>query len=154
MKLKFTMFFVGMDIQSTTKEKDIDSICELAMIFFKEKEYSEHVKTYIIDFTCICHDLDKNMVRRPKYYSDKTINPPRGLEMCDPVRIVQEFECGVALDKSFAYTNKQEGYNFIAHAVLDYLENLKYPIAIRKSFDKERFNNDMREFFRGIGCDV
>ncbi len=37
---------------------------------------------------------------------------------------------------------------------MEFLENLKYPVAIRKSFDKERFNNDMREFFRSIGCDV
>ncbi|TGX80589.1 hypothetical protein E5358_12520 [Palleniella muris] len=154
MEMKLSMFYVSLVLGRTGKVAEIEEIGKLMLEYFKDKSYSEDVEIYEIDLTCIGDEWDKKMVARPKYYRDKTITPPKGMEYFDSIRIVRKYICGIALDKSFAYTSKEEGYNIIAHTVMDFLEQLKYPIAIRKSFDKERFNNDMREFFRSIGCDV
>lgn len=40
-------------------------------------------------------------------------------------------------------SNKEEGYNIIAQSLLRFIEELKYPQAI-KNFDKKSFNNELR----------
>ncbi len=155
MNVKFLMSCYWKDLDETSKKSEIGEIEELMKNFFANKNYSDKVDTYCISLTCIIFNPEFDHISRPYYISDKVLNPPKGLEILNPVRVVKEFWCEILLEfTTFAYTSKQEGYNIIAHTVMEFLENLKYPVAIRKSFDKERFNNDMREFFRSIGCDV
>lgn len=142
------------DLRSTSKIEDIKEIRLLMENYFVDKTYSDKVDVYSMSIDCVDFNPEWDRVPRPRYYSDKLINP-NGVDGLKPVRLFKEFCCGTILEFStFAYTSKEEGYNIIAHTVMEFLENLKYPVAIRKSFDKERFNDDMREFFRSIGCDV
>ena len=55
--------------------------------------------------------------------------------------------------ESFYQSNEKEGFNIIGNTLLKFLESLKYPQVI-KSFDKNRFNNDMKDFFVQIGCTI
>ncbi|TGX80587.1 hypothetical protein E5358_12510 [Palleniella muris] len=155
MKVDFFLSYYWKGLDETLKKSDISEIEKLMKDFFADKTYSEKVDTYSISLVCVIFDPEFDRISRPYYISDKVLNPPKGLELLSPVRVVKEFCCEILLEfTAFAYTSKEEGYNIIAHTVMEFLENLKYPVAIRKSFDKERFNNDMREFFRSIGCDV
>ncbi|WP_370860866.1 hypothetical protein [Parabacteroides faecis] len=52
---------------------------------------------------------------------------------------------------SFYRSDEKEGYNIIAKSLLEFLEALKHPSAI-KTFDKKKFNEDMKNFFIQVGC--
>lgn len=43
-------------------------------------------------------------------------------------------------------------WNVIGKAIMNYLREMRYPVVLRKTFDRERFNHDMEEFFHSIGC--
>lgn len=45
-------------------------------------------------------------------------------------------------------------YNIIARTTLEYVSTVPLPVKIRKSFNRELFVSDLREFFVSIGCDV
>lgn len=56
--------------------------------------------------------------------------------------------------KEFFETDKMGSYNIIARTTLEYVSTMPLPVKIRKTFDRDLFVNDLREFFVSIGCDV
>ena len=56
--------------------------------------------------------------------------------------------------KEFFEADKMGSYNIIARTTLEYVSTVPLPVKIRKSFNRELFVSDLREFFVSIGCDV
>ena len=56
--------------------------------------------------------------------------------------------------KEFFEADKMGSYNIIARTTLEYVSTMPLPVKIRKTFDRELFVNDLREFFVSLGCDV
>lgn len=144
----------SIEYKQTTKGDDIEELEKQMREFFKEKIYSSDVENYHIGFIYVHPQFnDFNQPERPKYYADK-IFKVRGLPK-PSVHFYKYFYLELMLDyTSFFSSNKQEGLNIIANTLLTYLKELKYPLAIRKSFNKEKFNNDMKQFFIERGCTI
>ncbi|MBR1400790.1 MAG: hypothetical protein IJ562_04265 [Prevotella sp.] len=99
--------------------------------YFADKNYTEHVESYLIAILC---DGYMKARKRPRYYDDVYINDPfiRG----EKFHLYRSFEMDVELDfNHFFASNRQGGYNIIARALLKALEEMKYPLKIRKEFD-------------------
>lgn len=73
-----------------------------------------------------------------------------------PIRLHKNLTINLCVDfdKYINQTSKIGRWNVIGKAVMAYLREMKYPVALRKVFDRERFNHDMEEFFRSIGCSL
>ncbi|TGX80591.1 hypothetical protein E5358_12530 [Palleniella muris] len=157
MKIELFINPTSLDVKESSKFAEINELNELMTKHFIELSYSKAVENYSIGMICVRNEfLFFFTPHKPKYYKEKIFSEKETIVVTDePLRWYKQLNCELILDfNEFCNSSKQEGYNIIAHTVMDFLEQLKYPVAIRKSFDKERFNNDMREFFRSIGCDV
>lgn len=126
-----------------------EELNELALLFskhFEKRCYSKDVEMCEIYIICVSPGFDQFFIpKRPTYHKDKTY--------ANGLHFIKTFLFDIKLDyQSFYQSNKIEGYAIIGNTLLKYLEEMKYPIAIRKSFDKERFNKDVREFFQSLGC--
>ena len=141
----------SVEFDKTSKREDLDCLDLKMKDFFKEKNYLDSVNNYDLCLICVSPGFQEFFKpRKPKYYKDKCM---KGLTVKE-VRLIKLFSCELELNyDNFIISDRKEGYNIIANTVLQYLEELKYPIAIKK-FDKKRFNEDMRSFFIQMGCDV
>lgn len=145
---------LSVEFQKTTKLIDINEFDLKMQEFFLDKSYSDDVEEYFIGLICVSPGFDEFFKpKRPKYYDDKILKA-RGLPGPKDIHIKHRFSCELKLDyAAFFSSNKEEGYNIIAQSLLKFLEELKYPSAI-KTFDKNRFNEDMRNFFIQLGCSL
>lgn len=128
---------------SESKQEDVSFLEKEMKAYFADKNYTERVESYLIAILC---DGYMKARKRSRYYDDVYINDPfiRGKKF----HLYRSFEMDVELDfNRFFASNRQGGYNIIARALLKELEEMKYPLKIRKVFDKGRFNHDMRNFF-------
>ena len=137
------------------KDREIEELESQMKHFFQNKVYSPDVMIYSIGIICVKPEYDQfSKPKRPRYYRNRDFKTPRGFPDDGTVlSFVKYMYIDLKIDFSpFAYSNKIEGYTIIGNTLLKYLKEMKYPVAIRKSFDKERFNKDMKEFFQSIGC--
>lgn len=141
------------EFDNTTKFQEILSLEEKMNVFFKDRFYSDSVESYYIEFICVSPAFRPfNKPKRTKYYSDVTLNNPfiqgEKNHFCKILAVSMDLDF-----ESFYQSNEKEGFNIIGNTLLKFLESLKYPQVI-KSFDKNRFNNDMKDFFVQIGCTI
>ncbi|MCM1347596.1 MAG: hypothetical protein NC206_11000 [Bacteroides sp.] len=115
--------------------------------FFEDRTYSDDVEIY--DIGLKCHPEDKLYVQylhRPIYRRDKTVKdlffPDKTIHYYKDLEI--EIEVNFNL---FRHKPMIEHLMVVRDSILDYLQTMRYPVVLRKSFDRERFNNDMRQFF-------
>lgn len=153
MRISINCPVLSVEFNKTTKNNDIEQLHSRMVEYFQSRSYSPDVEEYSFCLICVSAGFDEFFKpKRPKYYVDKTLKT-KGLPI-NEVHLKNTFTCEIKLDyTSFRSSDKENGYNIIATSVLKFLEELKYPTAI-KSFDKERFNNDIREFFIQIGCTI
>ena len=142
----------SVEFNKTTKYIDVDELNIKMQEFFYDKSYSNCVKEYFIGLICVSPGFDEFFKpKRPRYYEDKILKA-RGLPRPEDIHPKHRFSCELKLDYSIYYpSNKEEGYDIIAKFLLEFLEVLKYPSAI-KTFDKKKFNEDMKTFFIQVGC--
>ncbi len=129
-----------------SKDDDVISLEKEMKTYFTNKKYTEHVETFLIGIVC---DGFMRARKRPRYYDDVYLNDPfiRG----EKYHICRTFEMDIELDYNhFFASDRQGGYNIIARTLLTALDEMKYPLKIRKEFDKDRFNRDMRDFFVNV----
>lgn len=145
---------LSVEFRKTTKYDDIKELNSDMEKFFQNKSYSDKVEEYSIGLICVSLNFDSFFKpKRPKYYADKTMKAI-ALPDSETINFKKMFSCDLKLDyAAFFPSNKEEGYNIIAQSLLKFLEELKYPSAI-KTFDKNRFNEDMRNFFIQLGCSL
>lgn len=152
MKITIDNPILSVEFQKTTKLIDINELDLEMEEFFLNKSYSGNVNEYFIGLICVSSGFDEFFKpKRPKYYNDKILKA-RGLPGPEDIHLKNRFSCELKLDyATFFPSNKEEGYNIIAKSLLEFLEAIKYPSAI-KTFDKKKFNEDMKNFFMQVGC--
>ena len=151
MEVSINCSVLSVEFDKTSKREDLDILDQKMKEFFFKKEYLESVAQYDISLICVSPGFQNFFnPRRPKYYKDKCM---KGLTV-EEVRLTKLFSCELVLNyDAFILSDKKEGYNIIANTVMRFLEELKYPIAIKK-FDKKSFNEDMKAFFIQMGCNI
>lgn len=152
MKITIDNPILSVEFQKTTKLIDINELDLEMEEFFLNKSYSDNVNEFFIGLICVSPGFDEFFKpKRPKYYNDKILKA-RGLPGPEDIHLKNRFSCELKLDyATFFPSNKEEGYNIIAKSILEFLEALKYPSAI-KTFEKKKFNEDMKNFFMQVGC--
>lgn len=152
MKITISNPIFSVEFQKTTKLIDLNELDRKMQEFFFDESYSNDVEEYFIGLICVSPGFDEFFKpKRPKYYDDKILKA-RGLPGPEDIHLKNRFSCELKLDyATFFPSNKEEGYNIIAKSFLEFLETLKYPSVI-KTFDKKKFNEDMKNFFIQIGC--
>ncbi len=135
------------DFDLTSKDDDMSELEMKIRTFMKDKVYSEKVEKYLISIICVRPEFDEFrqfQPSRPQYVEDRTYKPKLGF---GETHIKKHFTMEIKLNyETFKKSDKMDGLRMIAKELMNYLENLKYPQKI-KDFDKERFNEDMRNFF-------
>ncbi|WP_106831817.1 hypothetical protein [Parabacteroides pacaensis] len=152
MKINIDNPILSVEFRKTTKYDDIQKLNSQMGTFFYNKLYLDKVEEYSIGLICVSPGFDEFFrPKRPKYYEDKILKV-KGLPGPEEIHFKHHFFFELKLDyTTFFPSNKEEGYHIIAQSLLKFLEELKYPSAI-KNFAKRRFINDMKDFFVQIGC--
>ena len=84
-------------------------------------------------------------IKRPRYTEDKRVMLDRAL---GEVHFYKTLGVDVKLDfATFIKSDKEGGLKMVADAIIDRLNTMKYPAKV-KEFDKERFLNDLKNFFQ------
>ena len=126
--------------------------------FFKERTYSKEVETYFMYIVCVGPEYEQFFKpTQPRYCKFRSRMKPKwqwreGEDNKD--YIIKTFSIDIRIDYQSLVksVNKLEVYTILAETFLDYLDKLVYPSSIRKSFDRDRFYIDMKEFFLSLGC--
>ena len=141
---------LSIEFDNTTKLIEILSLEEKMNLYFKDRSYSDLVESYYIEFICVSPVFRSfNKPKKTKYYRDVILNNP--FIQDDKNHLYKMLVISLDIDfESFYRSDEKEGYNIIAKSLLEFLEALKYPSAI-KTFDKKKFNEDMKNFFIQIG---
>lgn len=143
---------IRIDQRANDKSRIVVSISEELKAFFRDKFYGEDIQDYSIGFTCVLppegfeHLFKK---KKPAYVDDKTT---KNRFTGEPHRMFKLFLDSIDLDSTeyadFVDSSDEESKKILAKKILESLENLdKLPKKV-KDFDKERFKQDMEEFFR------
>ena len=141
---------LSIEFDNTTKLIEILSLEEKMNLYFKDRSYSDLVESYYIEFICVSPVFRSfNKPKKTKYYRDVILNNP--FIQDDKNHLYKMLVISLDIDfESFYRSDEKEGYNIIAKSLLEFLEALKYPSAI-KTFDKKKFNEDMKNFFIQVG---
>ncbi len=155
--MQITYNLIITDEVDNKKGNEIHGLVESLNCFFKDCSYSLMVEIFDIILICVSPEYDQFFQpKRPRYCKSKLVPKPKYLWEKDSDNMfhtVKTLFIEIKIDyQSFYQSDKIEGYTIIGNTLLKYLKEMKYPVAIRKSFDKERFNKDMKEFFQSIGC--
>ncbi len=140
-----------------SKTSEIYELIGLMNEYFKGRSYSSAVETFNIWFLCDSPVYEQFSVpKRPRYVAEKSAPKPKYLwedNSDNMYHTIKTLFIEIKVDhQSFSQSDKIGGYTIIGNTLLRYLEEMKYPVALRKSFDRERFNRDMKEFFQSLGC--
>ena len=78
--------------------------------------------------------------KRPKYYADKTLKPSNSIT---PVAtLLKYFTAEFIMNfDAFYKAEEKECFSVLGYAILNFIEALKYPAALKK-FEKEKFGNE------------
>ena len=146
------VFYPPVAPKSFQEEHELQS---LGNDFFKERSYSEKVLNYIIFWQSIPDDsMYVLKPSRPKYTDGYKQPLEKYKDFVKPLRVEKQLEIDVEVPYSeYSVQDSKIGrWNVIGKAILAYLREMKYPVVLRKKFDRERFNSDMEAFFRSVGC--
>lgn len=144
MKILVNPFYFGIEYNATTVREDILAISRSLNDFVTNRSYSQMVD-YMLITLYSNFPFSKPLVR-PKYIED---GRGRVVTTGDTFPIHHELYVDIVIDSSnFLVAAKgPEVSAIVGKEIITYFENVKLPMKIRKSFDKERFVEDLREFF-------
>ena len=145
-------FIDNLDTQN--KQRQMRPLCGSLERFLDTKghRYSKDVTTIEIVFFCGRYFKAR---LRPKYIEGKVVKNWRDRDL--DMYFSRELKINIDLNahcKEFFEADKMGSYNIIARTTMEYVSTMPLPVKIRKTFDRELFVNDLREFFVSIGCDV
>lgn len=116
-----------------------------------DEELSHRFQSTLIetfDVTVICMSpvfCNFVKVKRPKYYAENTLKSSNSITPM--VRLVRYFTAEFIMDfDEFYKAEKKECFSVLGYAILNFIERLKYPVALKK-FEKEKFLQTVRDIF-------
>lgn len=135
------------EFDKTTKSQNIDELNDKMQLYFNGKYYGETIIEYLIGIICVHPNYDPFFkVRRPLYTEDKTVTI-HGLE----IHIYKSFGIDIKLRfEDFIQSGSEDGLKMVANEILTTVKNMKYPAKV-KSFDKDKFYQDLNLFFEEEG---
>ena len=152
-RYRINSYFID-SLDPHNKQRQTGPLCWKLEQFLKAKghRYSKDVAT--IEIVFFCGRFFKAHLR-PRYIEGKVVKnwSNRDVDMY----FSRELQIDIDLNahcKEFFEADKMGSYNIIARTTLEYLSTVPLPVKIRKTFDRELFVNDLREFFVSLGCDV
>lgn len=154
MAIESNAFIIDSKYVYSSKQEEILDLCDKLGAFYEKRisvSYSPDVEN--IDICFYCGSFSKGG-KRPVYYENKYIKDRDA--PCFDITLYHELSIDIDMnDKRDALFNSDliGGYNIVAQSTIDYIRNVNMPLKIRKTFDKQRFIEDLKEFFVSIGCD-
>ena len=144
MKILINPFYFGIEFNKTTIREDILGISRELSAFLAEKNYSSKVN--YIQIILFCNFPFVQPHRRPKYVGDSM---GRVVTTGDTFPIYHELYVDIIIENfdELIAAKGPEVASIIGREVIAYFEKVELPMKIRKSFDKVRFVDDLREFF-------
>lgn len=146
MNIEFTHCY-RIDISMARKHYPIVyALCNYAKSFFKQKSYSQMVDNLDIELVCVQPGGHIKLFR-PQYVEDKQQKYFPRQKDSDTFRIYHELYVDVLLPEEYIDSDAKESVEIIRDTTIDYFTNVALPVKIRKTFDKEAFVVDLRQFF-------
>ncbi|WP_281643168.1 hypothetical protein [Hoylesella loescheii] len=134
------------EFDKVTKSPELIELGERMEEYFKMRQYGDAILEYFIGIVCVHPKYDSIFtIKRPRYAEDKRVMLDRAL---GEVHFYKTLGVDVKLDfGTFIKSDKEGGLKMVADAIIDRLNTMKYPAKV-KDFDKERFLNDLKIFFK------
>ena len=142
MEILINPFYFGIEYNKTSVRDDILSISSELNNFVANKVYSQLVD-YMLITLYSCFPLAKAM-KRPRYIED---GKGRVVTTGDTFPIHHELYVDIVISDALVAAKGSEVSTIVGREIIAYFEQVKLPLKIRKSFDKERFISDLRTFF-------
>ena len=140
------------DLSGLKQSSTLELTHSLERFMANKSKYSCDVEKIVLIYFCGSFCIGR---KRPKYIEDKISKHPRSEYLNMHLYHVLQIDIDLnAHCKEFFEADKMGSYNIIARTTLEYLSTVPLPVKIRKTFDRELFVNDLREFFVSLGCDV
>ena len=144
MRILVNPFYFGIEYNATTVREDILTISRSLNDFVINRSYSQMVDYILI--TLYSNFPFSKPLARPKY-----IEEGRGhvVTTGDTYPIHHELYVDIVISSfdTLITAKGSEVKTIVGKEIINYFEQVKLPLKIRKSFDKERFVEDLREFF-------
>ena len=148
MKIIINTFFLRPEFVNTTISDEIINLGVKMNAFFENRSYSPLVDT--IYMRLYCYSDFYKPYKYPQYMENV-----RGKTPCHGVSwpIFHSLLVEILFDPidRLLFAKGSEVLSVIGSEIITYFEQVKLPLKIRKDFDKERFIEDLREFFNN--CD-
>jgi D-xylulose kinase len=134
------------EFDKVTKSPELIELGERMEEYFKMRQYGDAILEYFIGIVCVHPKYDSIFtIKRPRYTEDKRVMLDRAL---GEVHFYKTLGVDVKLDfATFIKSDKEGGLKMVADPIIDRLNTKKYPAKV-KEFDKERFLNDLKNFFQ------
>lgn len=144
MKILVNPFYFGIEYNKTTVREEIQTISNDLNNFVASSSYSPLVDYLLI--TLYSDLLLSKPLARPKYFED---GRGRFVTTGDTFPIHHELYVDIVIHSpdTLVAAKGSEVSAIIGREIIAYFEEVKLPLKIRKSFDKERFIEDLRKFF-------
>ena len=136
--------FLGIEFNKTSVRESVSAINEKFERFFIDRGYSDMVDEVQIDLFCLMRFMQP--LKRPVYVEDSKGRLPY---TTDSFPIHRKLFVNIVIEPFESLVNAKcsEVSAIIGREIIAYFEEVKLPLKIRKSFDKERFIEDLRKFF-------
>ena len=144
MKVLINTYFLRPEFVNTSISDDIINIGKKMNVHFENKSYSPLVEELWVFF--YCHSYFYKPYKRPKYMEDVMGKTPFH-DVSWPIFHTLSVDVLIDPIDRLLIAKDPELSAIVGKEIIDYFENVKLPMKIRKSFDKERFIEDLREFF-------
>ena len=143
MNILINPFYFGMEFNETSVRDDILSISRNLNDFVANREYSPLVEHLLITLYC---NFPWAKAKRPNYIEKGN---GKVITTGDTFPIYRELYVDIVLESFDALVKAKEPEvsAIIGKEIIAYFEQVKLPLKIRKSFDKEMFVDDLRDFF-------
>ena len=146
--MKFSFGINGDHIFFQKYEKLMSEISKDILSFYKTKSYSSMVDYIMIDFWWDWKGpFLIRLHSKPWYIEDKHPKLLPRHKDSPTFHIYHHLMAEIRLPESFIDSNDQEAVIQVKEILINYFTNTALPVKIRKSFDKDRFIADLRQFF-------
>ena len=144
MEISISASYFGKEFNETTIRENIYKVHENMKMFFKNKTYSLLVNRLQIDL--FCHMPLIKPICRPRYIEE---GKGRIVTTGETFPIHNELYVDIVIESfdALVVAKESEVAAIIGKEVVAYFEQVKLPMKIRRNFDRERFIDDLREFF-------
>lgn len=136
------------DLEAQRKDSLIINLGNCSEMFFQDKEYSFLVQDIIIELFCFVTPFRMECRKRPLYIEDKMVSA--GIGFPKNQHIYHFLFINIPLPDEFITCPYEESLIIVRDAVIGYFREKPLPVKLRKSFDMERFIDDLTTFFERI----